>query len=100
LPKWWNWQTHHLEGVAGRLVRVQIPPSALLFSSIVRFQYLPPDAIQINPVVFIYDFMQFFVFISKLLCYNLYMLKKGTIGLLGRTLDYDYFHPSFLIHGL
>jgi preprotein translocase subunit SecG len=27
-PKWWNWQTHHLEGVAPRGVRVRIPPSA------------------------------------------------------------------------
>src|ERR1700722_13830418 len=32
--KWWNWQTHHLEGVAPKGVGVQIPPSApiLLFS--------------------------------------------------------------------
>src|SRR2546428_135207 len=28
-PKWWNWQTHHLEGVAPRGVRVRVPPSAL-----------------------------------------------------------------------
>ena len=28
VPKWWNWQTRHLEGVVGRPVRVQIPPSA------------------------------------------------------------------------
>src|SRR5659263_470381 len=27
-PKWWNWQTRHLEGVVGKPVRVQIPPSA------------------------------------------------------------------------
>src|ERR1017187_3796697 len=27
--KWWNWQTHHLEGVAPKGVGVQIPPSAL-----------------------------------------------------------------------
>src|SRR5207253_1452433 len=26
--KWWNWQTHHLEGVAPKGMRVQIPPSA------------------------------------------------------------------------
>jgi hypothetical protein len=26
--KWWNWQTHHLEGVAPKGVRVQVPPSA------------------------------------------------------------------------
>ncbi len=26
--KWWNWQTHHLEGVAPRGMRVQVPPSA------------------------------------------------------------------------
>jgi hypothetical protein len=26
--KWWNWQTHHLEGVAPKGVGVQIPPSA------------------------------------------------------------------------
>src|SRR6478752_5344649 len=26
--KWWNWQTHHLEGVAPQGVGVQIPPSA------------------------------------------------------------------------
>src|ERR1700722_11811009 len=25
--KWWNWQTHHLEGVAPKGVGVQIPPS-------------------------------------------------------------------------
>src|SRR5262249_34234665 len=29
-PKWWNWQTHHLEGVAPRGVRVRFPPSAYL----------------------------------------------------------------------
>ena len=29
VPMWWNWQTHHLEGVAGRPVRVRVPPSAL-----------------------------------------------------------------------
>jgi hypothetical protein len=28
--KWWNWQTHHLEGVAPKGVGVQIPPSAPL----------------------------------------------------------------------
>ena len=28
LRKWWNWQTHHLEGVAPKGVGVQIPPSA------------------------------------------------------------------------
>src|SRR5581483_11032250 len=26
--KWWNWQTHHLEGVAPRGMGVQVPPSA------------------------------------------------------------------------
>ena len=30
VPKWWNWQTRHLEGVVERSVRVQIPPSAPL----------------------------------------------------------------------
>jgi preprotein translocase subunit SecG len=28
MRKWWNWQTHHLEGVAPKGVGVQIPPSA------------------------------------------------------------------------
>ncbi len=28
MPKWWNWQTRHLEGVVGRPVGVRIPPSA------------------------------------------------------------------------
>src|SRR3974390_535788 len=28
--KWWNWQTHHLEGVAPKGMRVQVPPSAPL----------------------------------------------------------------------
>ena len=28
MRKWWNWQTHHLEGVAPKSVGVQIPPSA------------------------------------------------------------------------
>ena len=32
VPKWWNWQTRHLEGVVGRPVRVQIPPSAPSFA--------------------------------------------------------------------
>ena len=32
LRKWWNWQTHHLEGVAPKGVGVQIPPSAPWFS--------------------------------------------------------------------
>src|SRR5262249_19692947 len=31
-PKWWNWQTHHLEGVAPRGVRVRVPPSAFIES--------------------------------------------------------------------
>jgi hypothetical protein len=31
LRKWWNWQTHHLEGVAPKGVGVQIPPSAPCF---------------------------------------------------------------------
>src|SRR5258707_8096825 len=31
--KWWNWQTHHLEGVAPKGVGVQIPPSAPLHLS-------------------------------------------------------------------
>jgi hypothetical protein len=31
-PKWWNWQTRHLEGVVGKPVRVQIPPSAPSFA--------------------------------------------------------------------
>src|SRR5579864_2884268 len=26
--KWWNWQTHHLEGVAPKGMGVQVPPSA------------------------------------------------------------------------
>src|SRR5439155_14754051 len=30
LPKWWNWQTHHLEGVAPRGMRVRVPPSAFI----------------------------------------------------------------------
>jgi hypothetical protein len=30
--KWWNWQTHHLEGVAPKGVGVQIPPSAPIFA--------------------------------------------------------------------
>jgi preprotein translocase subunit SecG len=30
LRKWWNWQTHHLEGVAPKGMRVQVPPSAPL----------------------------------------------------------------------
>jgi hypothetical protein len=32
--KWWNWQTHHLEGVAPKGVGVQIPPSAPTFQSL------------------------------------------------------------------
>ncbi len=28
MRKWWNWQTHHLEGVAPQGMRVQVPPSA------------------------------------------------------------------------
>src|SRR5579859_8139228 len=34
--KWWNWQTHHLEGVAPKGVGVQIPPSAPNFPSLTR----------------------------------------------------------------
>ena len=33
--KWWNWQTHHLEGVAPKGVGVQIPPSAPIFNQLV-----------------------------------------------------------------
>jgi hypothetical protein len=28
MRSWWNWQTHHLEGVAGRPVRVRVSPNA------------------------------------------------------------------------
>ena len=28
VPKWWNWQTRHLEGVVRKLVGVRVPPSA------------------------------------------------------------------------
>ena len=28
VPKWWNWQTRHLEGVVGKPVGVRVPPSA------------------------------------------------------------------------
>src|SRR5579859_4211419 len=34
--KWWNWQTHHLEGVAPRGMRVQVPPSAPDFFEVRR----------------------------------------------------------------
>ena len=34
LRKWWNWQTHHLEGVAPKGVGVQIPPSAPRLSAL------------------------------------------------------------------
>src|SRR5215469_14526407 len=26
MRKWWNWQTHHLEGVEQKGMRVQVPP--------------------------------------------------------------------------
>ena len=32
MRKWWNWQTHHLEGVAPKGVGVHIPPSAPAFT--------------------------------------------------------------------
>jgi preprotein translocase subunit SecG len=38
--KWWNWQTHHLEGVAPKGVGVQIPPSAPSFERIFNKQML------------------------------------------------------------
>jgi preprotein translocase subunit SecG len=38
--KWWNWQTHHLEGVAPKGVGVQIPPSAPSFERIQRLQMI------------------------------------------------------------
>src|SRR5579883_2129110 len=38
-PKWWNWQTHHLEGVAPRGVRVRIPPSAFTMSRSIQPRY-------------------------------------------------------------
>jgi hypothetical protein len=45
--KWWNWQTHHLEGVAPKGVGVQIPPSAPIFAtghlSTQRDGYAPGD---------------------------------------------------------
>ena len=34
MRKWWNWQTHHLEGVAAQAMRVQVPPSAPRLSSV------------------------------------------------------------------
>jgi preprotein translocase subunit SecG len=38
--KWWNWQTHHLEGVAPKGVGVQIPPSAPRFERIYKSEML------------------------------------------------------------
>jgi preprotein translocase subunit SecG len=38
--KWWNWQTHHLEGVAPKGVGVQIPPSAPSFERISNKQMI------------------------------------------------------------
>jgi preprotein translocase subunit SecG len=38
--KWWNWQTHHLEGVAPKGVGVQIPPSAPRFERIAQREML------------------------------------------------------------
>ena len=38
--KWWNWQTHHLEGVAPKGVGVQIPPSA---PKKLATDYYPPN---------------------------------------------------------
>src|SRR5579859_1575875 len=38
--KWWNWQTHHLEGVAPKGVGVQIPPSAPSFERTFNKQML------------------------------------------------------------
>src|SRR5258708_2256229 len=35
--KWWNWQTHHLEGVAPKGVGFQIPPSAPKSPRVVRY---------------------------------------------------------------
>jgi hypothetical protein len=43
--KWWNWQTHHLEGVAPKGVGVQIPPSA----PILRAVYLNGYEAFVNP---------------------------------------------------
>jgi hypothetical protein len=37
VPKWWKWQTRHLEGVVGKPVGVQVPPSAPFFFSISPF---------------------------------------------------------------
>src|ERR1700734_3512141 len=37
--KWWNWQTHHLEGVAPKGVGVQIPPSAPILTPYRRSFY-------------------------------------------------------------
>src|SRR5258707_4440045 len=39
--KWWNWQTHHLEGVAPKGVGVQIPPSAPTHSFYLRQEGRP-----------------------------------------------------------
>jgi preprotein translocase subunit SecG len=36
MRKWWNWQTHHLEGVAPKGVGVQIPPSAPILERFFR----------------------------------------------------------------
>src|SRR2546428_12432422 len=38
--KWWNWQTHHLEGVAPKGVGVQIPPSAPIINRLAAFHSL------------------------------------------------------------
>jgi hypothetical protein len=36
VPKWWNWQTRHLEGVVGKLMGVRVPPSAPNILSVIN----------------------------------------------------------------
>jgi hypothetical protein len=50
--KWWNWQTHHLEGVAPKGVGVQIPPSAPSYELSLR---IATTAGRVPDGVFCYD---------------------------------------------
>jgi preprotein translocase subunit SecG len=69
--KWWNWQTHHLEGVAPKGVGVQIPPSAptpLFFQLLLTFlQYGDHGTGMIILITIIHIIVCFFLIIVVLL---------------------------------
>src|SRR5207245_11368865 len=78
--KWWNWQTHHLEGVAPKGVGVQIPPSApiALLAEIWRMNSACPKGL--NSMIALITVVHVFVCLFLITVVLLQSGKSGDIA--------------------